>query len=92
MGFGVELESEKPIEDSLADAVQFRLELIDVLVETGMQDIVHGDEGQLRTELAEQSFSRVAEGPLRGAGDHVQRLARRPQAELDGAGEFAIEG
>ena len=56
-----------------------------------MDDVVHGGQLQVRADLAQQFLGRATERAGRRAGDDMERIARRAQTELDGAGKLAIQ-
>src|SRR5258706_12326313 len=85
------LESEKGFVDADTHLVDLRLQLVQVLVKTALDDFVHARERQVGAELAKQFFRRMPERAEGRSRDTVQRIAGRQQAIMDRARESAIE-
>src|ERR1700730_13934417 len=81
-------------EEGLADAdahpVHLRLQLIEVLVEAGGDEIIDLDVRQLGADLAKQLLGGIAKHPRGRSGDGVHGLAGHHQAALNGPWELVV--
>ncbi len=74
-----------------ADLVHGGLQFIHVFVQPVIDDLVHRGEREIGAKLAEQFFRGMPEGAEGRAGNGVERIARRQETVLDGAGKFAVQ-
>src|SRR6266576_1140781 len=84
-------QSEERFMNSRADLVHPGLQIVEILVQSGIDDFIYAGERKVGAKLAKQFFGSVAKGPGGSAGNAVKGIARRQQAEVNCSREFAIE-